>query len=212
MTEDLIERLAADLRPVPRHAMRRLLVGGLFAGLAPAVLLMVWWLGLRPDLPQAAAGGVFWIKFSYTAIIALLCLPALVALARPGGRALWPWAAMAVIVAWLAIAAGFQLSSAPPHMVHELVMGSTALGCPFYILGIAAPVLIGMLVAMRRTAPTRPALAGFAAGLLSGAAGAWVYSFHCTEIGLAFLLTWYSLGMVAVSVVGAILGRFVLRW
>ena len=59
---------------------------------------------------------------------------------------------------------------------------------------------------------TDPTLAGLSAGLMAGALGAWVYSFHCTESGMPFLALWYSLGIAAVMLVGAIAGRLLLRW
>jgi hypothetical protein len=65
---------------------------------------------------------------------------------------------------------------------------------------------------MRGLAPTRLQLAGAAAGLAAGAAGAWVYAFYCTESAAAFVAVWYSLGIAAVTLAGAVAGRFVLRW
>jgi hypothetical protein len=54
--------------------------------------------------------------------------------------------------------------------------------------------------------------AGFAAGLLAGGAGAWVYAFHCTESGLPFITLWYSAGILATALLGAVIGRWLLRW
>ena len=83
--------------------------------------------------------------------------------------------------------------------------------CPYYIIALSAPLLVATLAFMRRLAPNQP-LAGAAAGLATGGLGAWVYPFHCTEPGLPFLATWYSLGIAIMMVFGAVLGRFVLRW
>lgn len=212
MTDDLIERLAADLKPVPRYAMQRLVLQATCAGLALAVILMLWWLGPRADVITAMAGPIFWIKFLYTFALGVLGLPAVLALSRPGGSIGWPWLAAGAVLIALAAAAWVQLFSAPPGLEHELIFGSTSLVCPLLIITFSAPVLAAVLAAMRQMAPTRPALAGFAAGLLSGGLGASVYSLHCTEIGLPFLLTWYSSGVLAVAVLGAISGKLLLRW
>jgi hypothetical protein len=56
------------------------------------------------------------------------------------------------------------------------------------------------------------AFAGAAAGLLAGALGATVYTLHCPEMAAPFIGTWYVLGMLVPTFVGAVLGRFVLRW
>ncbi len=61
-------------------------------------------------------------------------------------------------------------------------------------------------------APTKPILAGASAGLLAGSAGAWVYGFHCSESALVFVSIWYTAGIAAMVVVGALTGRWLLRW
>ncbi|HEY0034360.1 MAG TPA: NrsF family protein, partial [Devosia sp.] len=66
--------------------------------------------------------------------------------------------------------------------------------------------------ALRRMAPTRPALAGFAAGIMAGGTGAWVYSFACAENGIMFVALWYTLGILLVAGLGAALGRVFLKW
>jgi len=65
---------------------------------------------------------------------------------------------------------------------------------------------------MRGLAPTRPAQAGGAAGLLAGAAGAAVYALHCPEMAAPFLGIWYVLGMAIPALLGAVLGPRLLRW
>lgn len=212
MTNDLIDRLARDLQPVPRRPIARLFALGIGAGAAIAAIAMLLWLGLRPDLAAAIGTPVFWIKFGYTLALTFLGLAAVQKLARPQGRTTWPWLAGAGLMLVLALAAWWQWSAAPPDAARLLVLGSSALVCPWYILALSLPVLACIMAALRRMAPARPALAGWAAGCLAGGTGAWVYSFHCTENGLAFLLIWYSLGILAVAAIGALLGRLLLRW
>jgi len=65
---------------------------------------------------------------------------------------------------------------------------------------------------MRRMAPTRPALAGFAAGAFSGGVAATVYGLHCGESAMAFVGVWYTLGVLACAGLGAVVGRWALRW
>jgi hypothetical protein len=65
---------------------------------------------------------------------------------------------------------------------------------------------------MRGFAVTRPALGGAAAGLLAGAAGSVVYCFHCPELAAPFIGTWYVLGMLIPTALGAVIGPLVLRW
>ena len=73
-------------------------------------------------------------------------------------------------------------------------------------------VLLAGILALRRMAPTRPALAGLAAGIMAGGTGAWIYSFACDEPGMMFLALWYTLAILVVGSVGSLLGRLLLRW
>jgi hypothetical protein len=51
-----------------------------------------------------------------------------------------------------------------------------------------------------------------AVGLMSGGWGAVVYSLHCPEMGAPFIGTWYLLGILIPTVLGALLGETLLRW
>jgi hypothetical protein len=68
------------------------------------------------------------------------------------------------------------------------------------------------LIALRHGAPTRPALAGAAAGLLAGGLGAAVYASYCVEDSAFFLATWYTLAIAIVTSIGSALGARLLRW
>jgi hypothetical protein len=74
------------------------------------------------------------------------------------------------------------------------------------------PAFVALMWAMRGLAPTQLALSGAAAGLLSGAIGATVYSLHCPEMQAPFLAIWYLLGMLIPTALGALLGPRLLRW
>lgn len=212
MTDDLIARLATDLRPVPRHAMRRLVLAAWLPALVVSALLMWFWLGPRADLATAPGTMMFWTKFSYTLALAAFGGVATLALARPDGRIRWPWIAALALLGALVIGAFWQLARAEPGGMMPLITGSSNLVCPWYIVALSLPILAATLWALRRLAPTRPTLAGFATGLFSGGTGAWVYAFHCGENGMMFLALWYTLGILIVAALGAVLGRLLLRW
>ncbi len=212
MSDDLIASLASDLKPVRPQAIRNRLLLGLGAGVVVAAVLMLVWLGLRPDLTRAIATPVFWLKFAFALALTGAGLAAAVRLARPGGslRPALRW--VTAIVTVTALAGLAQLLMASPDDVRRLVLGGSALVCPFYIVALSLPVLAANLLVMRRMAPTNLVGAGFAAGLLAGAAGTWVYAFHCTESGLPFITLWYSAGILATALLGAVVGRWLLRW
>jgi len=91
-------------------------------------------------------------------------------------------------------------------------MGQSAGVCAFLILMLSAPIYAGLLLALRRLAPTRLALAGAAAGLAAGGWAACVYAIHCPESTAPFIVIWYSLGMALAAGLGAAIGRLALRW
>jgi hypothetical protein len=77
---------------------------------------------------------------------------------------------------------------------------------------VSVPIFLGVFWALRSLAPTRLTLSGAVAGMLAGATGAFIYAFHCTEVSAPFMTVWYTLGIVVVGAVGAVLGRTLLHW
>ena len=115
-----------------------------------------------------------------------------------------------VLAMW--VLAAFVLIRAQPAQRAWLFFGDTWTSCPFMVALLSAPVFAAVLWAARGLAPTRPRLAGAAAGLLAGAIGALVYSLHCPELEAPFLGFWYLLGMLIPTGAGALLGPRLLRW
>jgi hypothetical protein len=208
----LIDRLVADLAPTPAHAAARRLAVCIGAGLALSAILMLAWLGPRPDMMPAMGTVGFWIKFAFTALLALAGVAAASRMARPAGVATSPVAMAVAVLAVITMLALAQFTAAPPAEHPALLLGISALVCPWYIMALSLPVLAGAFWAMRGLAPTRLTLAGAMAGLVAGAVGAFVYSFHCTESAVPFVAIWYTLGIAGATLLGALLGRLALRW
>jgi len=74
------------------------------------------------------------------------------------------------------------------------------------ILAASLPPLVVLLCVMRAGAPTRPALAGAIAGMLSGALGAGAYALACKNDAGLFVALWYPLAILALAALGAALG------
>lgn len=212
MSDDLLDRLVGDLKPTPPRALQARLFGWAGLGVFLSALIMLAWLGPRPDMMEAPGTMMFWTKFAYTACFAIVGGIAALNLARPGGRLRRQVIILTILVLLVGAGGLLQLVLMGPDQMGRLVMGNTALRCPFYIVALSAPIYAAILFAMRRTAPTNPTLAGFAAGLFAGGAGVWVYAFHCTESGMPFIAIWYTAGVLATALLGALIGRFALRW
>ncbi|WHO75772.1 NrsF family protein [Rhizobium sp. BT03] len=211
-TDDIVERLASDLKPVPRNALRRRFALGIVPALGLSLLLMLAILGPRVDMPEVLMLPVFWIKSAYNALIAVTAFLAVYRLSRPDGSEGRFFGLLALIFAAMTAAAAAQLMMAPTDTYPVLILGSSALHCPWLILSFALPVYAGAVWALRQAAPSDLRLTGFVAGIAAGAAGAWVYSWFCTENGMPFVLIWYSLGILLTGALGAATGPRLLRW
>ena len=211
-TDDLITALAAGVEPVRPAGLVRGLAVWTLAGTALALAALVLLLGLRPDLGVAVAGPVFWIKAAYTSALAIGGGWLFVQLGRPGASARAPLGLLAVVAGVIVLAATIEILALPAEARLSAWLGQSAVACPVSILllaGFAAPAVFW---AARRFAPVRPRLAGAAAGLLYGGAAATVYGLHCPESTLAFLATWYTLGIAAGALIGWLAGGRLLRW
>ncbi|MCC2632887.1 MAG: hypothetical protein K0S48_773 [Ramlibacter sp.] len=211
-TDDLIALLAAEAEPVPRRAARRRLAWAMAAALPLSVAWMAAFYGVRPGLVAGLSDPMAWIKMLLPAAVGLGGFVLTERLARPG---------VPVRSAWLAIAAPLLLlwalglaawTTAAPEARADLLFGRTWRTCTINIAAIALPLFAAAIIALRGLAPTRPALAGAAAGVLAGGVGAAVYALHCPELAAPFLAVWYVLGMAVPAVAGAALGRVLLRW
>ena len=211
-TDDLVTLLASGVDAVDRNAAVKRYATAIAWGACVAMLLMVVLLGVRPDLSKAIRLPMFWVKIAFVGTIAAASLVAALRLSRPGARlALVPAALGAPVVAMWLLAALVLIGSEPARRA-GLFFGETWTSCPFLVAMLSAPLFVGVLWTMKGLAPTRLRLAGAAAGLLSGAIGALVYSLHCPELAAPFLGFWYLLGMLIPTAAGALLGPRVLRW
>lgn len=211
-TDELIGMLAAGAGPVRTGAARRRFALAIALGGTCTLLLMAVLMGVRPDLPRMALEPMFWAKFAYCAALAGAALALAVRTARPGARTAGAASVLALPLLAMWLLAAVALGDAAGAEREALVFGTTWRACAFSIAFLSLPLFAGSLWAMKGLAPTRLALAGAAAGALSGAAAALVYSLHCPELGAPFLGIWYPLGMLIPAAAGAILGPRLLRW
>ncbi len=211
-TEDLIQSLSSDTRPVSPHAVEQRVLTGLLGGAAAAVALMILTMGFRPDFPGAFMNFSFWMKWTYTASLALLAIGVTLHVARPdAGRLRWLWA-LAIPVVLLAVLSAGELIRTPSEHWMPMWLGSSWRQCSMRVVELSLPVFVGLLWAFRRLAPARLGMAGAAAGLAAGACAATVYGLHCPEVSATFVITWYSLGMIVSAAMGALVGPRLLRW
>jgi hypothetical protein len=210
-TDELIAQLTGNLDPVRSGTVVRTLSGAILLGLAGSVLLMLTVLGLRHDFAAAIIGFGMWMKLAYTFALAAVGFWLVERVGRPGADTTKPGLMLALPVLAIAVLAAQQMS-APGANIPVLVLGHSSRVCAFLVTLTALPTLAATFWALRRLAPTQLTLAGMGAGLFAGAAGAFVYSFHCTEGAAPFVGLWYTLGILLTTGIGGFLGRYLLRW
>lgn len=211
-TDDLVAMLATGVTPVPPHAASRPMGLALLLGVPVSLAMLLLGFGVRRDLPRVIDVPMFWLKLAFPLCIALAAFVVVQRLARPGVpvRRAW-WALVAPVVMVFAMALVVWFATPVPERLPSL-MGVSWRTCAASISLMALPIFALALLALKRLAPTQPALAGAAAGALAGGLGAAIYALYCVEMAAPFLAVWYTAGMLVPVLAGALLGRRWLRW
>jgi hypothetical protein len=209
-TDRLIEMLARDAGPAPRALAARRLAPAALAGLLASGGIAVAILGAIPA--SMFASHVPWTKIVYAGALALTAGWLTARLARPAASTDAPRGMTLAVFGAMAALGAAALWAEPAELRLTALLGQSWKSCPFSVLALSLPALAAALWALRDLAPTRPRMAGAAAGLLAGSLGAIGYALHCPEAAIAFVAAWYTAGIVLTGALGAALGPRVLRW
>jgi hypothetical protein len=210
-TDQLIRTLAADnthqARPVGV-----MLALALLAAAPVSLAIFFAGLGVRPDVMTAMHNPFFDLKFAVTLALAISAITLSLHLSRPEAS-LRGWAWLLLIPAGLlvgGIATEMMLPQRLPMMTR--MVGSNSRVCLTAIPLISLPLLAAALLGLRHGAPSRPAVAGAIAGLMSAGLAATLYASHCTDDSPLFVAAWYTLAAALVTAIGALAGSKVLRF
>ena len=210
-TDQLIRTLAAD------NAHRARPVGfvlalALLAAAPVALLIFFAGLGVRPDVMTAMHNPFFDLKFAVTLALAISAIMVSLHLSRPEASLRgWAWLLMVPVGVLAAAIAGEMMLPQRLPMMTRLV-GSNSRICMTAIPLMSLPLLAASLFGLRHGAPTRPAVAGAIAGLLSAGLAATLYASHCTDDSPLFVATWYTIATALVTALGALAGSKILRF
>ena len=210
-TDQLIRTLAAD------NAHRARPVGfvlalALLAAVPVSVAMFFAELGVRPDVMTAMRNPFFDLKFAVTLALVIPAIAISLHLSRPEAS-LHGWAWLLLIPAGLLVigtASEMMMPQRLPMMTR--LVGTNSRTCLMAIPLMSLPLLAAALVGLRHGAPTRPAVAGAIAGLLSAGLAATLYASHCTDDSPLFVATWYTIATAPVTAIGAVAGSRVLRF
>ena len=210
-TNQLVRVLSADLT-ASRTALELRFAATLVPGILVAVALFAFTLGPRPDFAIAVEQARFLFKFAITLLLALLSALLVRRLVRPAAPMRSQLLLLSLVPAFLVLAAAAELIVLPRAQWMPRLVGENAAMCLWCVPFFALPILIAAIAGLRAGAPTRPSIAGAAAGLLAGGIGAAIYAAHCPDDSPLFVAAWYSLAVALVAAVGAAAGRLALRW
>ena len=210
-TDQLIKTLAADnahhARPVG------FVLGLALLAAAPVSLLMFFAeLGVRPDVMTAMHNPFFNLKFAVTLALAAAAITVALHLSRPEASLRgFVWLFMVPAGLLVAGISGEMMMPQRLPMMTRLV-GSNSKVCMTAVPMMSLPLLAASLIGLRHGAPSRPALEGAMAGLLSAGLAATIYASHCTDDSPLFVATWYTLSAALMAAIGALVGSRVLRF
>lgn len=209
-TQDLIDTLAADLKP--QKPFSAALAPALAIGFAATAAVFLAMLGPRPDLVGALESARFLAKPTVALLLAGAALGLTTRLARPGAAAAgWGLALLAAPVVAILFSA-IELSVLPASAWSTAWLGENALVCLVAVPALAMPTLAGLVYALRRGAPLRPRVAGAVAGLASAGLAASLYATYCPDDSPLFVATWYTGAALITAGIGALAGKRWLRW
>src|SRR5258705_2618714 len=210
-TDRLIRTLAADNEHLARPVGYPLILALLAA--APVSLLMFFTeLGVRPDVMVAMRNPFFDLKFAVTLALAIAAIAVSLHLSRPEASLRgFGWLLLAPVGILAAAIGGEMMMPQRLPMMTRLV-GQNSSVCMVAIPVLSLPLLAAALIGLRHGAPSRPAVAGAIAGLLSAGLAATLYASHCTDDSPLFVATWYTIATALVTAIGALAGSRVLRF
>jgi hypothetical protein len=210
-TDDLIAAMAADL-PTRTTPVSRAVMIALGLSLPVTLAILAFAVHVRPGLLGMLFEPRILFKFVFTLSLLAAAYWLTMRITRPGIDAGPARLALAGVFALLLGAVAIELTTLPAGAWGRAMIGTYALPCVVLITVFSAAPLAALLYALKSGAPDSPALAGAAAGLVAGSIGAAVYATHCIEDSPLFLALWYTIGISAVTLLGAAIGRHTLKW
>ncbi len=209
-SEDLIRRLAADLRPVKPAAHPAAATAAWLIMVAAVIALAVLVFGPRVDLVARLTWGLDLPQVAAAAVTGILAAFAAFQLALPERSGRWALLPILPAVAWLATMGTGCLQDLAQFGPDALRI-SMSMSCLVFIAGLGVPLTVTMLWLARHAAWLRAGPVA-ALGGLSAAALASVGLTITHEMDAAFMvLVWHGVSVFVVAVLAALFGPRLMR-
>jgi len=167
-TEDLLERLTADLKPVRRVMHPAVAALGWLAIAVLVITAAVVVFGLRHDIAQRLAHGTDMAQIILAAMTGMLAAFAAFQLALPDRDERWALLPVPAAALWIATL-GFGCLQDAWRLGWEGIRLGTSFGCMGFIVGFSVPLTVAFLWLARHAAPMRPAPVAALGGLAAAA-------------------------------------------
>jgi len=210
-TDDLVNSLVGQLRPVRRNVVPLRLALAVIAGGAVALIILLALIGARTDLVSVLGSRAFLSKTSYILATAGVSLLAASRLARPGSGTKVLWILPIPLLLYLPVGI-WELARTDSSEWLAMLLGHGWQLCTWLVLFLSVPIFLALWWAFRKFAPTNVEAAGAVAGLSAGAIASVVYCLHCPTDTAVFALVWYTLAFGIAAIIGSVTGRYLLRW
>jgi hypothetical protein len=211
-TDDLITMLGTNLEPVKGGQMRNTLLVALAAGAVAAFCLMLAIFGAPADTPVGGAFALKLLGLAFTLALVAVGASFLLRAARPGEPGGRPLLVIGLFFSAFAFAGVVTFVLADPANWSGMIFGPQWAACLICIPLFALAPFASLIWALRKDAPTKLLQTGAIAGLVAGALGAAVFALHHPGGSIPFIVLWYGGPIVLCTLIGAILGRWLLRW
>ena len=211
-SERLIETLSAELTPVrPRRPSHEVSLLGAIGLIELALLLLLG--GARHDLASVMMRPSFWWKLGTMGALAAIGLATALRSFDPtrSPRAGLRRAAVAV---GAALAIGWLLDATHRDALPlaARMRWHDGVHCMMVMALLSLPMLAGLAVLIRRSAPTDRRGTALAAGIAAAAWGAFVFSFVCPHDDPLYVAVWYLAGCSLVTLAARWLLAPMARW
>ena len=210
-TDDLIGSLVAD-HANPPASPRRTFAYAAPPALLGAILIFSYVLDMRPDLGDALMSWRYLFKVLVSASIAAFGLMLLFRMTKPQHDPAADIKWLALALAPLAVSLALETLMLPVDRWSASAMGFNPEYCVTLVPLIGLVPLAAALVTLRHGAPQSPTAAGAIAGFAAGGIGAFIYALHCDNDSPVYVAIWSMAAVGIVTLVGAVAGRFYLRW
>jgi hypothetical protein len=211
-TDELIQELAADARPVQRLRPVAVRVAGwsLMAGISLGAVMML--MGVRRDFGDSLDQADFAFEAALLIVTALSAAVGALVVSVPGAE-------RTTLVRWVPVIAGV---SCVLWAVGELMMASAtgaptgqltfAWHCVYKTASVAAAPGVALFIMVRKAAPLRAGWAGLLAVLATAAVGVLGANTICPNDRPLHMLLWHVAPLMLFAAIGAGLGTWLLRW